>query len=497
MLQIAIDRVQARYRIPRQALREQARIQRILDDALNRVLEGAVEREGVPPGAYVCIQDMHAVTTVDLRDPDSALATGVAGAIAVAIRRLIDEQSPSVVQYGSRVHALIDLASNAIEGDFSRSWAWAQVGIWRSDFPLRADMAADLVVRALAKEPTHAAAVVAHLARECPERLRALIARATPNAWEALVRAAAREGGRGGFDTAVIGRAAGEASTLNPDRSDQPTSLDEAVAIRVARNSAIARVASDVGTSLSDASRVALAVLALLEVEPVAVPRDAETIRVLASLVRKMSPAGASSAVRLVDSDDRRTGIEAQCATGPHDVEPVPHVRRLARTESGGLLYLVNLLDRMRFSETLRTDALWSERGLRWVLHQLAMALARIDAEDPAALVFAGLMPDAALPSSLQDAPTGSERAAVERLRATVVGALRETLDVSTAPHAESDQVLLDRVCRRVAHIAADPGWIEARFSLDDVSLDIRRAALDLNPDWVPWLGVVLRFVYA
>jgi hypothetical protein len=52
-------------------------------------------------------------------------------------------------------------------------------------------------------------------------------------------------------------------------------------------------------------------------------------------------------------------------------------------------------------------------------------------------------------------------------------------------------------VCSRPAQIVAEPGWIEARFSLDDVSLDIRRAGLDLDPQWVPWLGIVLRFVYA
>ena len=33
--------------------------------------------------------------------------------------------------------------------------------------------------------------------------------------------------------------------------------------------------------------------------------------------------------------------------------------------------------------------------------------------------------------------------------------------------------------------------------ALEDVSIDIRRTGLDLDPDWVPWLGVVLRFVYA
>jgi hypothetical protein len=35
------------------------------------------------------------------------------------------------------------------------------------------------------------------------------------------------------------------------------------------------------------------------------------------------------------------------------------------------------------------------------------------------------------------------------------------------------------------------------RLSLDDVSTDVRRAALDLDPGWIPWLGVVVRFAYA
>jgi hypothetical protein len=41
-----------------------------------------------------------------------------------------------------------------------------------------------------------------------------------------------------------------------------------------------------------------------------------------------------------------------------------------------------------------------------------------------------------------------------------------------------------------------EPGWIELRFSLDEVSTEIRRAGLDLDPGYVPWLGVVMRFIY-
>lgn len=48
----------------------------------------------------------------------------------------------------------------------------------------------------------------------------------------------------------------------------------------------------------------------------------------------------------------------------------------------------------------------------------------------------------------------------------------------------------------RDAQVIASPGWIELVFSLDGVSLALRRAGLDLDPGWVPWLGVVIRYRY-
>jgi len=55
---------------------------------------------------------------------------------------------------------------------------------------------------------------------------------------------------------------------------------------------------------------------------------------------------------------------------------------------------------------------------------------------------------------------------------------------------------LIEFVCHRSAEIVADPGWIDVRFSLDEVATEIRRAGLDLDPGYVPWLGVVVRFIY-
>ncbi len=56
--------------------------------------------------------------------------------------------------------------------------------------------------------------------------------------------------------------------------------------------------------------------------------------------------------------------------------------------------------------------------------------------------------------------------------------------------------MLLLSVCRRHAVIQADPGWIDVDLRLDEVSVDVRRAGLDLDPGYLPWLGCVVRFRY-
>ena len=58
------------------------------------------------------------------------------------------------------------------------------------------------------------------------------------------------------------------------------------------------------------------------------------------------------------------------------------------------------------------------------------------------------------------------------------------------------DPALLLSVCRRHAVIHADPGWIDVDLRLDEVSVDVRRAGLDLDPGYLPWLGCVVRFRY-
>jgi hypothetical protein len=76
----------------------------------------------------------------------------------------------------------------------------------------------------------------------------------------------------------------------------------------------------------------------------------------------------------------------------------------------------------------------------------------------------------------------------------------QEVVDRVAALFADDDGrdplAIVKWLCDRRAEIAADPGWIELRFRHAQSDTSIRRRGLDLNPDFVPWLAVVVRFAY-
>lgn len=177
------------------------------------------------------------------------------------------------------------------------------------------------------------------------------------------------------------------------------------------------------------------------------------------------------------------------------DVKPVSEFldpRRRRITEFGGLLFLLRIIELLKLPEQILADATLGSRPFVWTFHQLAMALAPIEPDDAGGLAFAGLAPDD-MPPSEQDQPaTLDETRALLALAEKVVECLSSLVDYEH----ESTEALLEFVCRRRAEVVADPGWIEIRLSLDQVATEIRRAGLDLDPGYVGWLGVVVKFVY-
>jgi hypothetical protein len=247
--------------------------------------------------------------------------------------------------------------------------------------------------------------------------------------------------------------------------------------------------------------RRAFAALIALEQDP-AVLRPFARARILVSaLSDAMHPATLRAPVMspppLLDeareppaylNDDAPTaGLRGKAREPPaylNDDAPVAVTHR-ALTRCGGLLFLLHSVEELNLPEEILVHC--ARRPFRWVLHQLALALVPVEPDDPAALAFAGLLPDAVPPSHDEEPPTEAEGAFIATLVERIQAMLEERLE---------ERPVIAFVCQRAAEIVADPGWIEVRLSLNDVSTAIRRMGLDLDPGYVPWLGVVVRFVY-
>lgn len=191
-------------------------------------------------------------------------------------------------------------------------------------------------------------------------------------------------------------------------------------------------------------------------------------------------------------------GVKAQAPPlSDGGAAPVPP-STAAATSWGGLLFLLPVVAELGIPASVTAEPGEYGVGLRPVLHELGRRLlARAapgaepaDVRDPALLAFCGLSPDSQAPRPPE--PPASER--IGLAAGSVVAALRERLPALEPDRG--DPALLLSVCRRHAVIQADPGWIDVDLRLDEVSVEVRRAGLDLDPGYLPWLGCVVRFRY-
>lgn len=173
---------------------------------------------------------------------------------------------------------------------------------------------------------------------------------------------------------------------------------------------------------------------------------------------------------------------------------------RVARTSCwAGLLFLLTSLERNGFT-TRRADSRDGLGfGLRRSLYLLGHELIRrtradvvaAEPDDPGVLAFCGLPFDAELPAADRWAPPWADAEVGH-----VLGELRRRLQGSPLGTV-GDRELLRTVVARRAHLKVEPGWIDVGLDHDSVDIDVRRAGLDLDPGFLPWLGVVVRFCYA
>ena len=89
--------------------------------------------------------------------------------------------------------------------------------------------------------------------------------------------------------------------------------------------------------------------------------------------------------------------------------------------------------------------------------------------------------------------PTTSEQQELDKCAESLIFSAREKLSRAGSDLQEDMGLLF----RRRAAIFSDPGWFEIEFSLNDVDTSVRKAGLDFDPGFLPWLSLVMRFKYA
>jgi hypothetical protein len=512
---VFIEEWKTEYRLPARAVGELPRLDRVLNVMLDSFLESALEQIGISPADEICIREIRIPVQLRLSASDHALALEWAAALAAGVRRAIDSGDAEwVVHYRSRGDALRDFAAAVATRDLQKAWAWRQLGFGE----VNDATAPDCLVAALTRE--NAIPVFVDLAER---RLLGLLAsRLTLDHWRSL------------------GQAVASSIDVSSDvlRFRAPSAADAARRSVLQRAIEKSRIAAAAAEQLQprlhvEEIRLVLAWLALLEVEPAVVRRPAAYVREVVGAVAthwKQSSdrsnfgarGGAIAEARrpasrtVADFVEPSSQVVQAARFSRSDVstnrpatmapDPSPSERRIASpttgaTRHGGLLYLIHVVDELKLMDELEFDEPFCRRPFRWALHRLAMTLSGIEPRDPAALAFAGLGPTMAPPSQDEESPSNQELRSLEEFRQRIVERARRRLSESNPKRAEEFHAmaadrLTDWICRRPARVDADPGWITAHFSLDDVSTEIRRAGLDLDPGYVPWLGVVLTYEY-
>lgn len=533
---VHVGRLRQRLRAPARLADDAARVGRTLEEAARSLLPVALARAGVGTTEHVCVRRLHTIMRLPVDRPELSLAIGWAEAVRVELERLLREGSSEIVRYRTRRRALVDLVVRTIDGDRRRAWAWRQLGLVRFSGPTwPIDQVPPQLLAAIEAEPAAIVPLLVELGRRGRlGRLFAVLPAASP-----VSLASAALGAHGATRTEVMYLLAAPSPTPR-GASGKRGRLTARLGPFEAALAGLARARGDVAR--------ALAVLGVLAEEPAALQRGPEGFLVrVGVLERRLSPeprdeewAGpratasvVAPSVRIAEARDapapsaagRSEEREGRSASRrPDDARegrpidaPQPSARAPGRdvlrpgapasapdadvaeehddvsvpTRWGGLLYFVHLVARLELPERILDAPALAGRPLVASLHRLAEHLLPIAEDDAARLAFVGLAPDDAPPSTWSAAFTAEEDDVLRALAAELTRELARLLQ------RDDGRAALIEAAHRAARIVWDPGWIEVHIAIDDVSTELRRIGLDLDPGWVSWLGVVLRFVYA
>jgi hypothetical protein len=512
-----VDRLTATLRLPPSLDRDEAGrwLARVQAASAGSPLERAFAAAGLPPGHWF-LRRVDVPVVLDPARPELALADEWAARIAGAVRRAALAGGPHVVCYADEAAMAEDVVRGLSARDAGRAWAWRAAGVLRPADPDPVTRPAAVLLALARRRPAMLLVAVLNRMR-APGGPAGLDRILDPAGWVRLVEALVPE---------AAGWAYAATAVLD---GGEPASLPRPVRARAARLVTASSLAAQIRRGpLRPASTVlvAWAILVLAEAEPggparpaVAGPDLVAAIAVGLAAERR-TPAGFAGAESLTgtpepghdvakadgrapvespprwdggepppDGDTTRPEPEDQADPGTEDVEGTEGWP----TAWAGLPFLLAAAADAGLPDAALTDPRLPDRTLRWVLHSVAGLLVPARPDDAARLLLAGLTPEHAVELLAAPMPSDDERAALETLAAAWAAAVTGRL---IRAGAEPDEATVHHLARRLGRVTGRPGWLEVHIPLDAVDVPIRRAGLDLDPGWVPWLGTVVRYRY-
>jgi len=520
MTDVRIAGLRRRYRLPAGAEGERARIDRVVNAALgDDVFDAALERAGISASDEVCIRQVSSVVRLHATHDDTRLAVACSVAIADAIAAELAAGGPNVVRFSSRRHALNDMALSVAAGNLVRVWAWRRLDLWRGDTVDSLRDAERELFAALARHAGDAPYVLATVGDA--GLLRAYIVNVPVSDWITLANAVlAKYDAMWRLDNATLNRLSDDTAERVGDENDGGSNDDAhggdatfgswlvAFADRIRHSSRLLSAVRGTGARISPTLSHSLAALAVVECEP-AMIGSANGYRAVRVLEKQLTRDHATPT---------SVAPEREASRATERTEPFDTRVHLA-TRFGGLLFLLHAVRAIDVPARIAMDDTLRARSRHWVLHELAVVLVQQavgDAQasqasqasvrtDAATYVFAGIVAGsqrggafagetAANARTLEESVTAVESTVLQTIVSAIVTWIRNR---GGALAEEEDTAMLARIITRDASIVADASWIEVRFSVSDTSTDIRRAGLDIDLGWLPWLGMVVRFAYA
>lgn len=509
MTELTIDRLTAGATLPPD--REQTggdRVRRMLGHLAEGRLDAALESVAIPSGEW-CIRRLDVPVVLDFERPDPALESQWARALIDAVTAALRAGTSEVVHYARVGDALTDLLISVAARCFDREWAWRQIGLLGIGDPSPVSAPLEAVLCAAQKFP-----------RDVVHALTVCVSEAGAASTHRML------GSRGWAEFARLAAAACGHAVPMPATKAMPLTRDlkafhpEAVTSPAARLASAASETSTLAEAFTHCSiRADVEILwswsglIVAESDPSIFART-NAPEILEAICDQIKPSSSNDR-GLVLPSTRPSGqvaaLEGAAGSGAENLRPET-IRnsatvRAARADAepssadpcadtepplvtlwAGLLFFLNTAADADIPQAILDDPALPDRPLWQTLQAIAQCLVPVAADDPAVRALSGRQE----PSQSVRPFIATESARIERYAshwATV-----------TASRIAEDGPDVEEMCTRVAlrrgTLVAEPGWLDVHLAIEDVDVEARRAGLDLDPGWVPWLGMVVRFCY-